>query len=137
MEGETPSLIAIPVPAAQEALQDGGLALQQEPDIIPLSDRLPMIGDVLVELQKDYHVQKILQTPGIFTSPESRQAFISSFFQHVPASEDFWDIAGEYMADALTMNVPTKPSHVKRCKDEYECDVSFILDEHFAQLNTD
>jgi hypothetical protein len=106
----------------------------EDPDIHSLSQRLPVIGDVVSALRVDYHVLQVLDTPGVFDGPNSRAEFIASYFSHSPGSEDFWDEAWEHMYNAIFMNIPTRQSQVKKCKDEYIHDINFILDEHFAMV---
>ena len=118
-EGGTPSVIISSV----------------EEDISPLEDRLPIIGDVVNALRRDYHVLQILDTPGVFNSPISHAEFIAEYFSHTPNDDnDFWEQAWEHMYNAIYMNLPTTQSEVKKCKDEYIYDIDFLLDEHFGLL---
>jgi hypothetical protein len=87
-EGEKPPSII-----AGSSLPSEEDTLSPEDDISPLEDRLPLIGDVVNTLRHDYHVQQILDTPGVFDSPDARAEFIAHYFAHTPDTDDFWDEA--------------------------------------------
>lgn len=128
-EGETPSFVTAAFSSVLPPEPE-----EPEEDISPLEDRLPLIGDVVNALRRDYHVLQILDTPGVFKSPDAKAEFIATYFSHTPGSEDFWEEAWEHMHGAIFMNLPTTQNQVKKCKDEYIYDINFILNEHFASL---
>ena len=126
--GNPPSIITGSSPPSEEDIPP------PEDDISPLEDRLPPIDDVVKTLRNDYHVLQILDTPGVFETPDARAEFIAHYFAHTPDTDDFWDEAWHHIYHAMFLYMPETQSQVKKCKDEYICDILFLLDEHFAML---
>jgi hypothetical protein len=126
--GNPPSIITGSSPPSEEDIPP------PEDDISPLEDRLPPIDDVVKTLRNDYHVLQILDTPGVFETPDARAEFIAHYFAHTPDTDDFWDEAWHHIYHAMFLYMPETQSQVKKCKDEYIRDIQFLLDEHFAML---
>eukprot|EP00956_Cyclotella_meneghiniana_P042816 scaffold249326_cov50-Cyclotella_meneghiniana.AAC.1 len=107
---------------------------EQQLEPLPLWERLPNVEEVLLPaLCSDKQIKNIFSTPNVFDSEQERHDFFVAYFHYLREEErQFWDIAMEYVHDAIDDNKPECRNHVKSCKDEYVLDIDFMVREHFA-----
>jgi hypothetical protein len=118
----------------QEHSSQSQAAQEEEHDVLPLTERLPAISNAIAGLRTHHRVIGALSTPNVLISEEQlRDWFIGVFFHHEPDDdEDFWSMAWESVHDAIFDNRPRLQSQVKSCKDEYMCDIEYLITDHFS-----
>eukprot|EP00956_Cyclotella_meneghiniana_P033469 scaffold96505_cov69-Cyclotella_meneghiniana.AAC.1 len=119
---------------SQDSLPQEQQDEQQLSKPLPLWERLPNVEEVVLPaLRSDKQIANIFSTPNVFDGEQERHDFFVAYFQYLREEErKFWDIAMEYVHDAIDDNKPECRNQVKRCKDEYVLDIDFMVQEHFT-----
>ena len=81
---------------------------EQQLEPLPLWERLPNVEEVLLPaLCSDKQIKNIFSTPNVFDSEQERHDFFVAYFHYLREEErQFWDIAMEYVHDAIDDNKP-------------------------------
>jgi hypothetical protein len=133
---ETPTVVGSNQTQALSPSQEGGgvvivtsstsdeAAQPEKRAIMPLSDRLQSLKDVLYSIQNHYRFKELLSTSLVFKSVKEKNTFVLEYFEEQVDNE---------MARALFENRPLLASHVKRCRDKCFHATRNVVDGYFGR----
>jgi hypothetical protein len=105
------------------------------PQVLPLIDRLPRIETVISFMRKHRHFKDIMSTPGVFDSPDDAAKFLDEYFEYSDHDGNFWYDAYLDMMQSLEENMPSCPSQLKKCRDDYHFHTMNLVNDHFRGRN--